>query len=231
MKANYVGRIYGRLTVIEEAPSRTTHKGKIIFRWLCRCECGNFKTVDGPQLLAKTTRSCGCLHRDNCRTVNVIHGRTRTKEYRAWLHAKDRCYNPNDRRFKNYGARGIGMCDEWRNDFSAFFACLGIAPTPKHTLERVDRNVGYQPGNCIWAIYQVQANNTSTNVYVEYNGEILTLDQIARKEGLRYSSFCHLFRRKKLPVSEAVEKAVKLSEYKPRFKRNNPTELVQQPLL
>ncbi len=145
---------------------------------------------------------------------NATHGRSRTKEYRAWLHAKERCYNPADPRFPRYGERGIVMCEKWVNDFAAFFEDMGEAPTPEHTLERKDRDANYSPENCVWADRMTQANNTSGNVTVGDTG--LSLAEYARSAGLQYKSFHHYFITRKLSLEVATEKATKLGQERKR---------------
>lgn len=140
---------------------------------------------------------------------NHKHGGVRTKEYRAWSHAKGRCYNPKDPRFRLYGANGVKMCDRWVNDFSAFINDMGKAPSPKHTLERVDRKGDYTPENCIWATRTVQANNTRCNTIIEGG---MTMAQFARHHGLNYNSFCHYYIGRSLPLEIAIENATKLGE-------------------
>lgn len=117
------------------------------------------------------------------------HGLSKTNENRIWRGIKDRCYNPNRPEYVRYGARGIKMCDEWKNDFTTFYRDLGLRPSPDHSVERIDTNGDYEPSNCRWATRLEQQNNMRGNVHVEYEGEVLTLGQLWRKTTVCRSTF------------------------------------------
>jgi hypothetical protein len=112
------------------------------------------------------------------------HGYSRTAIYRIWIHMRLRCHDQTNPSYKDYGARGITVCDRWRNSFEAFFADVGERPTPRHSLNRVDNGRGYEPGNVKWATKQEQNNNTRANVFIEHGGERLTIAEWARRTGL-----------------------------------------------
>ena len=153
--------------------------------WMCQCECGIQRPVWDADLKRGSSKSCGCL-RDEFRIENLTtHGGTGTKEYRTWLHIIQRCENRNINTYKNYGGRGITICDEWRTDFSAFLAHIGNAPSPKHSIDRIDNDGNYEPGNVRWATKKEQANNTSTVRIYDYQGDRLTISQAMSKSGIR----------------------------------------------
>ena len=176
------GRVFGRLTVIERSGSG------LPVRWRCRCECGNETASFGTNLKAGTARSCGCL-RDELVAVRMTkHGRHDTPEYQAWANAKSRCHNSHAQAFRNYGGRGIVMCDRWRDDFAAFYADMGERPGHRYTLERIDNDGPYSPDNCRWATYSEQLRNTRQNRVLEFNGKRQPLMDWAIETGIAYNT-------------------------------------------
>lgn len=123
--------------------------------WLCLCDCGNETQVQLGHLLEASTKSCGCYRKKhgNCVDYNT------TSEYDAWQRAKARCYNPRDPGYKNYGGRGIRMCERWLNSSKNFLTDMGKKPQSNLTLDRIDNDKGYTPDNCRWATYTEQNNN------------------------------------------------------------------------
>jgi len=129
-----------------------------------------------PMHRARITR-----HGDPRVTKQPRHGLSRTPEFTAWDHMIQRCHNENCSVYKWYGARGIVVCDEWRDSFLNFYKDMGPRPSNGHSLERVDNSKGYSPDNCRWATKVEQMNNTRRNKFYTYNGESLSLSQWARK--------------------------------------------------
>lgn len=109
----------------------------------------------------------------------------KTPEHKVWLAMKQRCRNPNNKRYRLYGGRGIKVCERWESSFENFLADLGFRPSPKHSLERTDRNGNYCPENCIWATIDKQNRNTSRNRFIEYDGKNLTLSEWDRELGFK----------------------------------------------
>lgn len=173
------GMKFGRLTAI--GPVRDGGKVK----WHCRCDCGNDTLATVGNLKSGNTQSCHCLRYEAVSEALTKHGMTDSREYRIWSHIKDRCYNPNDKSYHRYGARGISICDRWLNSFENFYADVGEIPHGL-TLDRIDNDGNYEPENVRVAPPRIQANNRANNRVLTFNGESLTLAQWSRKTGIRY---------------------------------------------
>jgi hypothetical protein len=171
---------FNRLTVLERAEN--TKWGTT--RWRCKCSCGNITTVHANHLKSGATQSCGCIGTELLIERRLIHGMYSTPEYKTWAGIIQRCTNPNEKAFKNYGSRGITVCKEWRKDFMAFFKDMGKRPSPKLTIERVDNNKGYSLENCVWANSKKQANNRRTNHIITIHGWTMNLCQWAEFAGI-----------------------------------------------
>ncbi len=127
--------------------------------------------------------------------MNLKHGRHKTPEYQAWRNMKSRCYNPNAAEFKNYGARGITICQEWLSDFPAFYRDMGDRPSEKHSLERVNNALGYSKDNCVWATDKTQSLNRRTTQMLTWNGKTQCAFDWAAEYHLEHRTFyCRLDR-------------------------------------
>lgn len=159
------GLKFGRLTAIGFHSYRNEKQGKRTRRmavWVCECECGNKKAMQAVLLKSGTSRSCGCLQLETMKTNGLAaakHGMHRSAEYGIWAGMKYRCNNPKSRIYNYYGGRGITVCDRWLHSFEAFYADMGPRPSPKHSIDRIDNDGNYEPGNCRWATQAQQAAN------------------------------------------------------------------------
>jgi len=175
-KIDLSGKRFGRLVVISETTKR---QGTHII-WECICDCGNIHFASGGDLRRGGVTSCGCYAREVSSRINTVHGGEGTTEYIKWASMKSRCYYPKNESYSHYGARGISVCNRWRNNFGNFLKDMGKCPEGL-TLERTDNDKGYSPGNCRWATVKEQNHNKRSNVWVEYCGEkLIRADWIRR---------------------------------------------------
>lgn len=152
--------------------------------WLCRCACGaNFNAV-GTRLRLGRTKGCAQCSKLSARTAVTKHGLVGTREYNSYNAMKSRCLNPKDKRYSRYGGRGISICDRWLESFVNFIEDMGMQPSREHSIERIDGDKGYEPGNCVWATRVEQANNRSNNTLIEIGGRTQTITRWARESGV-----------------------------------------------
>ncbi len=177
---NILGRRYGRLAVTFGPVSGA---GPCL-SWICLCDCGKEKRINGSNLRLGKTLSCGCLQKERSSAGTQTHGLSKSAEYNVWCKMRLRCGDPAERNYPRYGGRGIRVCDRWKN-FEAFIADMGPRPSPSHSIERKDNNSDYSPSNCIWALPKQQQNNKSTNVVIELDGHRLTVTQWAERIGIK----------------------------------------------
>lgn len=157
---------FGRLTVVGEGEPKQ-YRDKRHRRAIARCDCGTEKLVAFTELLKGTTASCGCLKNEMCADLgraSKTHGEGglghRTAEYKIWVSMKARCNNPRHIYFNNYGGRGIKVCERWQASFENFLADIGRRPSAELSLDRIDNDRGYEPGNVRWADRATQARNS-----------------------------------------------------------------------
>ena len=166
--------------------------------FLCHCDCGREGLKNASNVIAGKTKSCGCLRVEFGKSNRAHGGREGGKsspEYEAWSGAKDRCYNKKDRVFKHYGGRGISVCDRWLHSYQNFLADMGRRPNGT-SLDRIDVNGNYEPGNCRWATKAQQARNTRRTTLTEEKAALirrlvargLSKAEVSRRTGINYSS-------------------------------------------
>jgi hypothetical protein len=181
------GQTFGRLSVVRPAGGRG-----IKTTWLCRCECGRSVVKTTDSLRRGITRSCGCLRREVTRRMTTKHGAARrvggkkVSEYLVWRNMKRRCHDPKNKHYENYGGRGITVCPEWINDYAAFAAHVGKRPSPTHSIERIDNNGHYEPGNVRWATQSEQCRNQRKSILLTHGGETKPLKEWAEKLRIPY---------------------------------------------
>lgn len=178
-----VGHKFGRLTVISFAYILKNNRW-----WHCLCKCGNKKTLTTAVLKGGHSRSCGCLARDFAKARATKHGKHGIPEYEIWKSMKQRCHNENAKDYHFYGARGISVCEKWRDSFDAFIEDIGYRPGKDYSIERINVNGNYAPGNVKWIRRFMQHRNTRRNVMIEWNGKTMCLLDWSEETGIPHST-------------------------------------------
>jgi hypothetical protein len=155
--------------------------------WVCRCDCGVLVVVSTYKLLSGAKQSCGCLQKEVTGARRRTHGKSRTPEHKVWDDMKARCLNPNATGYADYGGRGIKVCDRWLNSFEAFLHDMGQRPTGT-SLDRIDVNGDYEPGNCRWVSWKEQQRNKRSTKLVTVNGVTASLAEHCERTGMRYGT-------------------------------------------
>ena len=178
-----VGHKYGKLTALHRISNADGHT-----KYECKCECGNIVIVDSCNLSTGATKSCGCIRKSTTKTLKLSHGQCGTRLYRCWRNMIDRCENFNNVEYKNYGNRGIFVCEEWHSFNNFYIWALSNGYKDTLTIERIDVNKGYSPDNCTWADYYTQARNRTDNVKIRFNGKEMILTDWAKEVGINEST-------------------------------------------
>lgn len=176
------GHVFDRLTVVSLAALKPRADGALMPFWNCRCACGHHKAVPTCSLRSGGVRSCGCLQREVAAASKFVHGMSRCQHYKIHHAMIDRCHNPRHRAFKNYGGRGIVVCERWRgeNGLCNFIEDMGDVP-PGYTIERKNNSLGYSPDNCIWATRKQQNRNMRITRLISHDGKTQCLTDWANE--------------------------------------------------
>lgn len=163
---NITGDRYGMLTAVVFVERKNCHNF-----WLCKCDCGVECVKTSNALRSGRVKSCGCSRGEFVRQSKLTHGMSQgCRLYKVWSAMRERCVSPGSSSYERYGARGICVCQEWQDSFESFVASVGERPSPDHSLERIDNNKGYEPGNVWWATRSQQARNRRDSFVVNYLG-------------------------------------------------------------
>jgi hypothetical protein len=177
---NLSGQRFGRWTVVGYSHKAREPYGGLAHFWMCKCDCGSERPVRQNNLLSGKSQSCPCVKIDKIRARSTIHGKAMRGKthpvYRSWQSIMKRCYDPKQRGFKYWGGRGITVCERWKTSTGFIDDMLPIWK-PGTSIDRIDNNGNYEPGNVRWANKQEQNSNTRRNRRIEFNGETKTIKQ------------------------------------------------------
>lgn len=179
------GQKFGRLTVLKRVNNHKYYKP----HWLCKCDCKNEIIVCGNEIKRGRTKSCGCLRKEIIVKRSTKHGHSKrekmSKEYISWHNIKQRCYNPNNESYSNYGERGIIVCNRWLNSFKNFFEDMGRSPKG-YQIDRIKNKKGYCKENCRWITPKQNSRNKRNNCLISFNGKFQCIAAWAEETGIPY---------------------------------------------
>ena len=192
MRREIMGRRFHRLLVLDYA-GRSANKSILV---RCRCDCGTVKVVRLCALERSEIKSCGCFRREfsASQKTGLTHGCSQSSTYGSWAAMKCRCTNANHVAYKHYGGRGISVCPRWLDSFENFLADLGERPVG-FTLDRINPDGNYEPGNCRWVVPEIQGNNRRSNHLLTCDGVSLTLSEWSDVTGIKSTTLRERIRR------------------------------------
>lgn len=176
--------------------------------WMCKCDCGNIVERNSNSFKSNMTKSCGCLAMKACKIVRKTHGLSKSRTYTIWQGMRNRCNDENYKNYNNYGGRGIRVCDRWMESFENFYEDMGNRPN-EMSLDRKDVNGNYCKENCKWSTSKEQNNNRRNNHYIEYKGEIKTIQQWADEFNLKYKTLYDRITKMKWTIEKSINHPMK----------------------
>ncbi|MBO3398543.1 hypothetical protein JJB71_13440 [Clostridium perfringens] len=198
---NLIGKRFGKLKVVKQSHSKNYRR-----YWECECDCGNKTIVTTSRLKNGHTKSCGCLSKEVTTKRNTKHGKRNTRIYEIWAGMKKRCLNKKSISYKNYGGRGVSICEEWKNSFEKFYNwAINNGYNENLTIDRIDVNGNYEPNNCRWCTKKEQSNNKRNNRYITINKETKTLSEWANYYKIKSKVVENRINRYKWSIEEALE--------------------------
>lgn len=191
-----IGKKFNMLTIISHKKKGKNNNNYFV----CKCDCGKTTEIRASHILNDNQLSCGCIR------IKYEDSKIGTKLYDTWNRMMHRCYDVKNHKYPRYGARGIKICDEWKNNYDNFYKWsiengfqLGLS------IDRINNNGNYEPSNCRWATRKQQMNNTSRNSYLTFNNQTHTLAEWSDLLGIKYGTICSRIHRRK-SVSEVLTK-------------------------
>lgn len=202
---------FGKLLVIENTNKKKNKKTI----WLCKCDCGDYKEVQVDNLTTGHTKSCGCLNGKGYK-----HNLKNTRLYYIWSCMKQRCYNKNHKQYKDYGQRGIKICNEWHEFINFYNWAINTDYQDNLTIDRINNNGNYEPENCRWVNMKIQSNNRRSNHIIEYKNETHTLKEWCDILKLNYKTMQTRINSLKWGVEKAFETPIN-TKYRNKRSGNN----------
>lgn len=202
---------FGKLLVVENTNKKRNKKTI----WLCKCDCGNYKEVQVDNLTSGHTKSCGCLNGKGYK-----HNLKNTRLYYIWSCMKQRCYNENHKQYKDYGQRGIKICNEWHEFINFYNWAINNDYQDNLTIDRINNNGNYEPDNCRWVNMKIQSNNRRSNHIIEYKNETHTLKEWCDILKLNYKTIQTRINSLKWNVKKAFETPTNI-KYRNKRSANN----------
>lgn len=188
-KIDLTGATFGRLSVIQEAPSKKGSNGSSRCAWQCKCECGNTIVATTRDLRKGDVRSCGCLKSDAVIERMTVHGDSRTRLHNIWKAMRRRCNDEKHRDYHYYGGRGVRVCDEWDKDYATFKRwALSNGYSDGLTIDRINVDGNYSPDNCRWLTAKEQANNRRSNRVYSYLGKEYNIRELSDMRHIPYTT-------------------------------------------
>jgi len=214
-KIDLTGQRFGRLVVLYESEER---KGGRV-TWHCRCDCGNEVDIRGGDLTSGRTTSCGCYKRERTAEARTVHGMNRRGErhpvYGVWAAILTRCENPNHKQYKDYGGRGIKVCDEWHDAQVFIDWALANNWRKSLTLDRVNNDGNYEPSNCHWVTRKENNRNKRSNRLITFDGKTQTMAEWAEELNISYHALKHRISRYHWPIERALTESIRGRTYPP----------------
>lgn len=210
------GQTFGRLTVLKRCiqdDKKEHNAASRSSKWVCKCSCGNIITTYSSYLRTGHVKSCGCLREENRHRLHRTHGLSNSRLFHTWTNMIQRCSNPNNKRYKDYGGRGITVCEEWKHDFMSFYNwAMTHGYRDDLTIDRQNNNGDYCPENCRWVDKIIQANNTRSNRYITYHNRTQTLADWCRELEIKCHIVSHRLKHGETPTQifdEILERRIK----------------------
>lgn len=209
---NWIGQKFGRLTIQGYETVRV--RDHVFGKFVVKCDCGSTRLVTPNKLLTGHTNSCGCAKIERCKDMTmkyrIKHGGRHERLYRIWHGMMGRCYNRNNKDYKNWGGRGIIICGEWKTDYAAFRSwAMSNGYSDNLTIDRIDVNGDYAPDNCRWIPLAEQGRNRRDTHMFQYGGKVRCISEIAVIAGVKYQTLYKWAIREGLPLDEALKKCPK----------------------